>query len=66
MSEIAPRGWRQALWLAACFAVTGALGGLVSRKYAPHAGVGLILFWVAAWGAVGVAGGLALRASRRH
>ena len=66
MSQIAPRGWRQALWLAACFAATGALGGLVSRRYAPHAGAGLVLFWVVAWGAVGVAGGLALRASRRH
>ena len=65
MSQIAPRAWRQALWLTLCFAVTGALGGLVSRRYAPHAGVGLVLFWVVAWGAVGVAGGLALRASRR-
>ena len=43
----------------------GTVGGLVSRRYSPDAGVGHVIFWVLAWGAVGVAGGLALRFSRR-
>jgi len=66
MSSMAPRAWHPVLWLMMCFAVSGTVGGLVSRRYAPDAGVGLVVFWVLAWGAVGVAGGLALRASRRR
>lgn len=65
MSLMAPRAWHLAVWLTLCFAVSGTVGGLVSRRYSPDAGVGLVAFWVLAWGAVGVAGGLALRASRR-
>jgi len=53
------------VWLTLCFAVAGTVGGLVSRRYSPDAGVGHVIFWVLAWGAVGVAGGLALRFSRR-
>jgi hypothetical protein len=52
--------------LSLCFAVAGTVGGLASRHYAPDAGPWLVTFWVLAWGAVGVAAGLALRASRRH
>ncbi len=66
MSLMAPRAWHPVLWLTLCFAVAGTVGGLASRRYAPDAGIGLVTFWVLAWGAVGVAGGLALRASRRH
>jgi len=61
-----PRSWHPVIWLTVCFAVSGTLGGLLSRRYAPHAGVGLVVFWVLAWGALGVAGGLALRATRRY
>ena len=63
MSLMAPRSWHLAAWLILCFAVLGTVGGLVSRRYAPDAGPWLVTFWVLAWGAVGVAGGLALRAS---
>jgi hypothetical protein len=66
MSPLAPRAWHPVVWLTLCFAVAGIVGGLVSRRYSPDAGVGLVTFWVVAWGAVGVAGGLALRASRRR
>ena len=65
MSQIAPRSWHPAVWLTLCFAVAGTVGGLVSRRYSPDAGAGTVVFWVLAWGAVGVAGGLALRFSRR-
>ena len=66
MNSMAPRAWHPAVWLTLCFAVAGTVGGLVSRRYDPGAGAGLLLFWVLAWGAVGVAGGLAMRASRRR
>ncbi|MET1059096.1 MAG: hypothetical protein ABWX84_05845 [Nocardioides sp.] len=62
---MAPRAWHPAVWLTACFVLSGFVGGLVSRRYAPDAGVGQMVFWVVAWGALGVAGGLAVRASRR-
>ena len=65
MSPRAPRTWHLAMWLAACFALCGALGGLFSRRIAPDAEAGVLVFWVVAWGAVGVAGGLALRSSHR-
>ena len=66
MSAMVPRSWHPVVWLTACFALSGLVGGLVSRRYAPHEGVAVVIFWVLAWGAVGVAGGLALRASRRR
>ena len=66
MSLIAPRAWRPVVLLSLCFVVAGTVGGLASRRYAPDAGPWLVTFWVLAWGAVGVAAGLALRASRWH
>ena len=65
MSPRDPGSWPLALWLTVCFGVSGALGGLLCRRMAPGAGVDLMLFWLLAWGALGAAGGLALRATRR-
>ena len=65
MSPRDPRTWHLAVWLAVCSVLAGTLGGLLSRRLAPDADLALLVFWVLAWGAVGVAGGLALRATRR-
>ncbi len=65
MSPRDPGSWPLAVWLTVCFALSGGLGVLLCRRLAPDAGVGPMLFWLLAWGALGAAGGLALRATRR-